>query len=43
MTQELLSDEYEERCAIMQFDGGMTREQAQIAARADVWIKSKKP
>ena len=35
MTPDQLED-YEERAAIMEHDGGMTREAAEAAARADV-------
>jgi hypothetical protein len=39
---EIMDEDYEERAAIMQYDGGMSREQAESAARAE-WIKSRKP
>ena len=35
--EERLKEIYEERAAIMQFDGGMTKEQAEAAARKDVY------
>lgn len=32
-----MNDKYEERAAIMEYDGGMTREEAEIEAYKDVY------
>lgn len=36
MSDEQLIELFDERAAIMEFDGGLTREQAEIAARKDL-------
>lgn len=36
-----MDDRYEERAAIMEYDGGMTREEAEIEAYKDVYINNK--
>lgn len=39
---QTLTDEYQERAAIMEFDGGLTRSIAEAAAYADceiIWLK----
>jgi len=37
MNDEQLKELFEERAAIMQYDGGMSREEAEEAARFDVY------
>lgn len=32
-----MNDKFEERAAIMEYDGGMTREEAEIAAYKDIY------
>ena len=36
MTREDLEEFYEERCAILQFDGGWPKEKAEALAKAEV-------